>query len=43
WLHVLARKGMTIAWGYYLRVGIVLTLPVLAITLVALALRLSVG
>ncbi|HBJ98997.1 MAG TPA: arsenical efflux pump membrane protein ArsB [Delftia acidovorans] len=42
WLHVLARKGMTIAWGYYLRVGIVLTLPVLAITLVALALRLSV-
>ena len=43
WLHVLARKGMTIGWGYYLRVGIVLTLPVLAITLVALALRLSVG
>jgi len=43
WLHVLARKGMTIAWGYYLRVGIVLTLPVLAITLVALALRLSMG
>ena len=42
WLHVLARKGMTIGWGYYLRVGIVLTLPVLAITLVALALRLSV-
>lgn len=43
WLHVLARKGMTIGWGYYLRVGIVLTLPVLSITLVALALRLSVG
>ncbi|WP_343591013.1 arsenic transporter [Paracidovorax wautersii] len=42
WLHVLARKGTTITLGYYLRVGAVLTLPVLAVTLVALALRLSV-
>ena len=41
WLHVLARKGTTIAWGYYFRVGIVLTLPVLAITLAALAIRLG--
>ncbi|TAL77098.1 MAG: arsenic transporter [Burkholderiaceae bacterium] len=41
WLHVLARKGMTITWGYYFRVGIVLTLPVLLFTLAALALRLS--
>lgn len=41
WLHVLARKGTTITWGYYLRVGAVLTLPVLAVTLAALALRLS--
>jgi arsenical pump membrane protein len=41
WLHVLAKKGTTIAWGYYFRVGIVLTLPVLAVTLAALALRLS--
>lgn len=43
WLHVLARKGMTINWGYYFRVGIVLTLPVLLVTLAALALRLSIS
>lgn len=37
WLHVLARRGMKIGWGYYMRVGFILTLPVLGITLVALA------
>ena len=41
WLHVLARKGIRITWGYYFRVGILLTLPVLLVTLSALALRLS--
>lgn len=41
WLHVLARKGTTIGWGYYLKVGTVLTVPVLLVTLAALALRLS--
>lgn len=41
WLHVLARKGMKITWRYYFRVGVVLTVPVLLVTLAALALRLS--
>ncbi|WP_295241332.1 arsenic transporter [uncultured Brevundimonas sp.] len=42
WLHVLARKGVKVGWGYYFKVGVVLTLPVLGVALAALALRLSV-
>lgn len=41
WLHVLAAKDIRISWGYYFRVGVVLTMPVLAITLAALAVRLA--
>ncbi|WP_033576980.1 arsenic transporter [Dickeya chrysanthemi] len=42
WLHVLAQKEIRISWGYYFRVGVVMTLPVLFVTLAALALRLSI-
>lgn len=41
WLHILASKDIQSSWGYYFRVGIVLTLPVLLITLAALAVRLA--
>lgn len=41
WLHVLQRKGLRITWGYYFKVGALLTVPVLLVTLSALALRLS--
>jgi arsenical pump membrane protein len=42
WLHVLAQKNIRITWGYYFKVGSILTLPILLVTLVALASRLSI-
>lgn len=41
WLHVLGQKDVRIGWGYYFRVGITLTTPILLVTLAALAIRLG--
>lgn len=41
WRHVLSQKNLAVTWGYDVKTGIMMIIPVLTVTLVVAVIRLS--